>query len=237
MRRFTAAAVAIAALALALALALAAVAMLPVAPLFGDGWDYFYTQLVFDLPGRAVADALQGAGWMPGTYLLMAVVPWLVRRDPLPRRARPVVAVAGAFAVVVPVLVLFDRLIFAEDPPPVWAGAELVYLAGQAVIVLVGLWAAADAALRWRRASRLDRRGLGWLVIGTAVLSIAAVPMVRPFQWATWLVEAGMVPLAPSGNAMQFSMIDSVRCGDAGSHALHMPCTDRGGAAAFGPES
>src|SRR5215470_16961 len=189
MRMFTAAAVAIA----AWMLALAAVALLPVAPLFGTGWDYFYlvdvvnavvygalawlllrrhgglvawcaalvalgcgmsafavryTQL--DLPGRAVAEALQGAGWMPGTFLLMAVVPWLVRWDSLPRRARLVAAVAGAFAVVIPVLVLFDRLLFAEDPPPVWAVAGLVFFAGQAVIGLVGLWAAADAALRWR---------------------------------------------------------------------------------------
>jgi signal transduction histidine kinase len=155
-----------------------------------------YTQLTIDVPGRMVAEAIVGAGWVPGTYLLLAVVPWLVRQDRLPRHAQVAMTVGAALAVVTPALVLVDRLVFAVDPPPAWAVAELVYYLGLAVIIVLGLWAAADATLRWRRMSRIDRRGLGWLAVGTTVMAVPGVPMLLPLEGAGRLIEAGVVPLA-----------------------------------------
>jgi signal transduction histidine kinase len=53
--------------------------------------------------------------------------------------------------------------------------------------VVLGLIAAADVALRWRRLDNERRRGLGWLAIGGSLMTIAFLPLALPDTWTDWM--------------------------------------------------
>jgi hypothetical protein len=129
---------------------------------------YAYTALLARRPGLPQWEwlvALQGIAWVPGTIALIVVVPWLVRDHPLGRAAIGVTAGAA-----------------------VALGFTAVRIAGRddltgpmsAAVVVVGLAAAADAAWRWRHGPVVERVGLGWLAIGTAVMALSFLPLVFP---------------------------------------------------------
>jgi signal transduction histidine kinase len=148
-------------------------------------------------PHAEVFLALLGTAWVPGTLALITVVPWLVRDDRLPGFAR-VAVVAGVLVsgtitlmrVVRPVNGLIpagspEWDAFVEDTLPVQMG----------IVVLLGLLAAGDAGLRWRRLPEERRRGLGWLTIGAALMALSFVPLALPLPVSTPLAYASVTPV------------------------------------------
>ncbi|MFD6417192.1 sensor histidine kinase [Streptomyces sp. NPDC060194] len=131
---------------------------------------------------------LQSVAWVPGTLALMLVIPYLVTDGHRPRPLGRALALTGGGLVIAGTLV--TRL---TDPWP-WPGAPETFspfairdegwarivmplntwIMGAAVVL--GLVAAAYAAHRRRRDPRA--RGLGWLAIGTALLTLTFVPLV-----------------------------------------------------------
>lgn len=117
-------------------------------------------------PGLPPLDGLTAAygwAWVPGTLALFVLVPWLVRSG----RLGPVAwcGVAGGAAVIAAFLLA----------PPYAPQAAI----GGAVVM--GLLTAAATAWRWRRGPVADRRGLGLLALGTALMALSFVPLL-----ATW---------------------------------------------------
>jgi signal transduction histidine kinase len=148
-------------------------------------------------PHAEVFLALLGTAWVPGTLALITVVPWLVRDDRLPGFAR-VAVVAGVLVsgtitlmrVVRPVNGLIpagspEWDAFVEDTLPVQMG----------IVVLLGLLAAGDAGLRWKRLPEERRRGLGWLTIGAALMALSFVPLALPLPVSTPLAYASVTPV------------------------------------------
>jgi signal transduction histidine kinase len=117
-------------------------------------------------PGLPPLDGLTSAygwAWVPGTLSLFVLVPWLVRSG----RLGPVAwcGVAGGTAAIAAFLLA----------PPY---APQAAIGG---VVVMGLLTAAATAWRWRRGPAADRRGLGLLALGTAVMALSFVPLL-----ATW---------------------------------------------------
>ncbi|MGW2396031.1 histidine kinase [Kitasatospora sp. NPDC001664] len=116
------------------------------------------------LPGWAV---LQATAWVPGTLALATVVPYLVSaRRPVP----PAVRAALAAGVAVTAALLAVRL-----ANPGARLAEPVLRGLMAAVLVLGLTAAGHAA--YRRYRDPSARGLGWLAIGTALISLAFLPL------------------------------------------------------------
>jgi signal transduction histidine kinase len=148
-------------------------------------------------PFAEVFLALLGTAWVPGTLALITVVPWLVRDDRLPGYARIAVTagvlVSGAITlmrVVRPVNGLIpagtpEWDVFVEETLPVQMG----------IVVLLGLLAAGDAGLRWRRLPGERRRGLGWLTVGAALMALSFVPLALPLPVSTPLAYASVTPV------------------------------------------
>ncbi len=113
------------------------------------------------LPG--LADAY-GWAWIPGTFALFLVVPWLVRDHPLTAASRVGLA-AGVATTLAHTAV---RLV-----APAWDSMALVGLA-----VVVGLVTAAAVAHRRLRGPAEERRGLGLLALGTALMAVSFVPLL-----------------------------------------------------------
>jgi signal transduction histidine kinase len=117
-------------------------------------------------PGLPPLDGLTAAygwAWVPGTLALFVLVPWLVRSG----RLGPVAwcGVAGGTAAIAAFLLA----------PPY---APQAAIGG---VVVMGLLTAAATAWRWRRGPVADRRGLGLLALGTALMALSFVPLL-----ATW---------------------------------------------------
>lgn len=118
-------------------------------------------------PGLPALDGLTatyGWAWVPGTIGLFVLVPWFVRSGrPGPGAwagaAGGVLAIA-AFLVAGPV-----------DPRPAIAG-----------VVAMGLVTAGATAWRWRRGPAADRRGLGLLALGTALMALSFVPLLTTWD-------------------------------------------------------
>ncbi|WP_432494881.1 histidine kinase [Kineococcus gypseus] len=107
---------------------------------------------------------LNAVAWVPGTLALFTVVPWLVRED------RPGAAWAGAAAgAAVAVGATAAQVAGTGDPRP-WAVPA----------VLVGAAATADAVRRWRTGAPAGRIGLGWLALGTALMTASFAPFAVP---------------------------------------------------------
>ncbi len=104
-----------------------------------------------------------GWAWVPGTVGLFVLVPWFVRSG-RPGPGGWAGAAGGALAIAA------FLLAGTEDPRPAIAG-----------IVVMGLVTAGATAWRWRRGPVADRRGLGLLALGTALMALSFVPLL-----ATW---------------------------------------------------
>ena len=116
---------------------------------------------------------LHGAAWVPGTLALFLVVPWLVRDHPL-GRARLGLA-AGVLVTGAATMVQLFSLSHLLAP-------------SIALAVALGVVTAAAVALRHRRGPLAERHGLGWLALGTAILSLSFVPLLVPVPWLPyWL--------------------------------------------------
>ncbi|WP_345710472.1 sensor histidine kinase [Kineococcus glutinatus] len=113
-------------------------------------------------PASGVLMALQGTAWVPGTLALFLVVPWLVRDHPLGGARWGVVA--GVLAVAG---VLGVQLAQLTSPLP--------FAVSMSAVVVVGAAATADVAHRWRRGPQRERVGLGWLALGSAVMTLSFV--------------------------------------------------------------
>ncbi len=154
----------------------------------GSQWSY----LVVDHPGwpqLGPVSLLQNTAWVPGTLALFTIIPWLVRRGPLGPLGRLAV-VAGALAAA---SLLAARL---TDPFPWpdagpwsplavrstwWPTITADALRWQILVVVVlGLLATADVVRRWYGRPLDERRGLGWLAIGTGLMAVSFVPLTLP---------------------------------------------------------
>jgi signal transduction histidine kinase len=130
----------------------------------GGAWRSFATSR----PGLPPLDALTvlyGWAWVPGTIGLFVLVPWFVRSG------RPGAGgwcgVAGGVAVIAAFFLAAD-----DDPRP-------AILA----VVVMGLVTAAATAWRWRHGPVADRRGLGLLALGTALMASSFLPLL--VTWAS----------------------------------------------------
>lgn len=157
-----------------------------------------------DLPELALVGTAQQWAWIPGTLALILVAPWLVRRTPFDLIGK-VGVVAGSVVTVGFVAARWtDPYPWPDGPSVMPFAIEHTWWADQlgwiertflAATVVVGLAAAADVARRWRRLPGLDaRRGLGWLAVGGALMTVTFVPLVLPDAW----VDGMPVWLTPS---------------------------------------
>ncbi|MGN6241182.1 MAG: sensor histidine kinase [Cellulosimicrobium cellulans] len=115
-------------------------------------------------PLTPLADAY-GWAWVPGTVGLFVLVPWFVRGGRLGAGAW--CGVAGGVA-----SIAFFFLAPADDPRPAIVG-----------VVVMGLVTAAATAWRWRRGPVEERRGLGLLALGTALMALSFLPLLG--TWAS----------------------------------------------------
>ncbi|MFC8922934.1 sensor histidine kinase [Cellulosimicrobium sp. NPDC057127] len=129
----------------------------------GGGWRSYASTHPALPPLTPLADAY-GWAWIPGTVGLFVLVPWFVRSGRLGAGDWCGV-VAGAASIA------FFLLAPTDDPRPA-IGA----------IVAVGLVTATATAWRWRRGPVADRRGLGLLALGTALMALSFVPLLG--TWA-----------------------------------------------------
>jgi signal transduction histidine kinase len=131
-----------------------------------------------DLPGLAEIGRLNGIAWVPGTLAMFLVVPWLVREHPL----GPLERVGLALGIACCAWFTLARLLDLT-----WS---MLWFAGPAVIV--GVLTTLNVAWRWRHGPLAERVGLGWLTIGTAIMTASFVPIALPPSSALpiWLVPA-----------------------------------------------
>ncbi|MBD5785641.1 two-component sensor histidine kinase [Cellulosimicrobium terreum] len=129
----------------------------------GGGWRSYASTHPELPPLTPLADAY-GWAWVPGTVGLFVLVPWFVRSGRLGVGSWCGVA-AGAASIGYFVLAPVD------DPRPAILG-----------VVVVGLVTAGTTAWRWRRGPVEDRRGLGLLALGTALMALSFVPLLG--TWA-----------------------------------------------------
>lgn len=155
------------------------------------GFGATYTMLDMrrgDLPWVEHVSALQGTAWMPGTFALFLVVPWLVREQALRPLEWAAVAVGGALSVWMPIAS------YRMDPH---------FFDWCRLTIVLGLVTALAVEVRRRRGPVEERTGLGWLVLGTLVLAVSFLPLVvtvvtLPF-WLTpalHLVSQAVFPAA-----------------------------------------
>ncbi|KLN35594.1 hypothetical protein FB00_04730 [Cellulosimicrobium funkei] len=115
-------------------------------------------------PLTPLADAY-GWAWVPGTVGLFVLVPWFVRGGRLGAGAW--CGVAGGVA-----SIAFFFLAPTDDPRPAIVG-----------VVVMGLVTATATAWRWRRGPVEERRGLGLLALGTALMALSFLPLLG--TWAS----------------------------------------------------
>ena len=129
---------------------------------------YSYSQLAAVRPGLPWADVLsplQNTAWIPGTLSLFLIVPWLIRDHPLGVGAK-----LGVLAGVAATAWYFWSRTFTGIP----AVRQI------APVLVVGFAAAADCGWRWRHGPPGERVGLGWMCLGTALMTAAYIPLALP---------------------------------------------------------
>lgn len=150
---------------------------------------FLETAAAHDLTVPPLLPVVAGVVWVPGTYASIAVLPWLVGPEPLPRRLRPVVAL-GIAALVWRVLASLSARYVGLDnpldvvPEGVHALRRTVGLWPDRLCVVLGLAGAARLVWRWRTVPAEEARGLGWLSIGALFLAVSFVPVVVPMPAA-----------------------------------------------------
>lgn len=142
-----------------------------------------------DLPALDTLQWFQNSAWVPGTLALIVVLPWLVRDEPLGRAGRLAV-VAGAVAVAWTYGTrLVDPFPWPEGDPlsplgvrsTAWLDrVEAWFVPQMRLVVALGALAVADVVRRWTRLPDERRRGLGWLAVATALMTISFVPLALP---------------------------------------------------------
>jgi signal transduction histidine kinase len=167
----------------------------------GDGVAAFaagYTRVTVQgdpLPGAEAVASLTSVAWVPGTVGLIVVVPWLVREG-APSPATRIAVWTGAAACV---LITAARVLVPDDAPVVEMPAALASVASSlplqmGIVVVLGALATADATRRWLRGPEPARRGLGWLAMGSGLMTLSFVPLALPLPLAMALVDPGIVP-------------------------------------------
>ncbi|MCZ4583956.1 sensor histidine kinase [Rhodococcus opacus] len=129
---------------------------------------YSCSQLAVVRPGLPWVDVLsplQNTAWIPGTLSLFLIVPWLIRDHPLGVGAR-----LGVLAGIAATAWYFWSRTFTEIPA-VWVIVP---------VLVVGSAAAADCGWRWRHGPPDERVGLGWMCLGTALMTAAYIPLALP---------------------------------------------------------
>ncbi|MEO3780673.1 histidine kinase [Micromonospora sp. B11E3] len=155
------------------------------------------------LPGIGWLVSARHWGWAPGMLSLIVVLPWLVREGRLPVGPRVAVTVGAA---VVGSFELFQLTwpgpggTGSDAPLPIpsaaWATlTERAQPVLAALVAVLGLVAAAGALLRRRVAPGVERVGLGWLAVGTALLAVSFAPVALPPDWS-WSVLSWLPPVA-----------------------------------------
>ncbi len=124
------------------------------------------------LPELATLQAAYGVAWIPGTVGLFVLVPWFVRDTPLTPWAW--CGVAGG--VVAIAAFLFAR---PDDPRAAIVG-----------VTVMGLVTAAATWWRHQHGPPDERRGLGLLAAGTAIMALSFLPLL-----ATWAAPDAVVVL------------------------------------------
>jgi signal transduction histidine kinase len=167
----------------------------------GDGVAAFaagYARVAFEglpLPGAGAVASLTSVAWVPGTVGLIVVVPWLVRERAPSTTAR----VAVWTGIVACVAITAARVLVPDAMAVVDLPAGLAAVAGSltvqmGTVVVLGALATADAVRRWRRGPEATRRGLGWLALGSGLMTLSFVPLALPLPMAMALVDPGIVP-------------------------------------------
>jgi signal transduction histidine kinase len=117
------------------------------------------------LPALGVVTRWQNTAWVPGTLALFLVVPWLIRDHRLGWEWIGLGSGLGLIAVTE-----YER--YAEDGS--WDRGVFI------ATVVLGLITAAVVELRHRVGPVEERRGLGWLAVGTLVMSLSFLPLTLP---------------------------------------------------------
>ena len=125
----------------------------------GGAWGSFASTHP-DLPALDPLAAAYGLAWVPGTIGLFVLVPWFVRDHPLSVGAW--LGVAGGVGSILSFL-----LAPVGDPRPAILG-----------VVVMGLVTAAATWWRHRHGPPEERRGLGLLALGTAVMALSFLPLL-----------------------------------------------------------
>ncbi len=146
-----------------------------------------WTRLDATLPGAWIAQGMLDRFWLPGTVVSLAILPLLVTERPLGRLRRTLVGIAiGLGAALAPLTVLRQRtsavenLLAPEDPVFQRTIVFLFSLTVTASVVLA-LISLVIVAVRWLREPAEQRRGLGWIVIGQALLVVFFGPTFLPW--------------------------------------------------------
>jgi signal transduction histidine kinase len=143
------------------------------------------------LPGADAVASLTSVAWVPGTAGLIVVVPWLVRDGALSRPARVAVWTGTAACVVITVARVLVPDAEGATGIAVVAGSLPLQMG---TIVVLGALATGDAARRWLRGTPTTSRGLGWLALGSGLMTLSFVPLALPLPLAMALVDPGIVP-------------------------------------------
>ncbi|MBO9519984.1 MAG: sensor histidine kinase [Nocardioidaceae bacterium] len=129
-----------------------------------------YAWMVFaqKYPGAPDLDwvtGLENTAWVPGTLALFIVVPWLIRDHPLGWEVAGV-SLGAALSIVT----LVQRYTVDGD----WD--RPLYIA----VVVLGVLTAGVVEWRHRFGPAAERNGLGWLAVGTLVMSLSFLPLTLP---------------------------------------------------------
>ncbi|HWL45595.1 MAG TPA: sensor histidine kinase [Ilumatobacter sp.] len=158
-----------------------------------------WTELTYRHPGVAElrgVQATQSWAWVPGTLALILVVPWLVREGPLRWYGKLFVALGATASVSLVVVRWTDPFPWPDGPSymplaihnEAWIDRiDHVVRWHFAATVVLGLVAAAAVTVRWSVRTPDSRRGLGWLAIATALMTVTFAPLALPDGWTDFL--------------------------------------------------
>lgn len=143
----------------------------------GGGWRSYASTHPGLPPLTPLADAY-GWAWVPGTVGLFVLVPWFVRGGRLGAGAW--CGVAGGVA-----SIAFFLLAPSDDPRPAIGG-----------VVVMGLVTAGATAWRRLRGPVAERRGLGLLALGTALMALSFLPLLGTWASSDVLLALPLTHLA-----------------------------------------